>query len=197
MGKRFYNLPATNSGFGITRFISKQTKIQNIHGEKLVKLSSDSIQNTSSLTVPIGYAETNKNHWFETDISMTNHWYQIDFLSFYPEITGYFLSMKSEHFRKKWYLFAGDDESSLDIVHVGGFEETPEVSNCTCDLDHPVRARIFRIFTNSTRFDGAWILALGALEFYGKIQWPYCSTIHLQNKFSMLFHLLLISVFFT
>ena len=196
MVKRFYNFPVTDSGYGITRFISSQTKIPNIHGEKLIKLSSDSIQNNNSITTPIGYI-AGDNLWFETNNLEGNHWYQIDFLSFYPEIKGYFLSMSPQHFRKKWYLFAGDDENSLDIVHVGGFETMPEVSNCTCDLDTPVKARVFRILTNSTRFDDAWILALGSIEFFGKIQWPFCSTIHIHNNFSIMFHLLLISVFFT
>ena len=189
---RTYKISLSDNYFnGITRFISKHTKTKDIYRNHFIDISYDSLASYASVTAPIGFVEPEKESYFNSLSDHQEHWYQIDFFSFHPEINAFTTSMRSAHYREHMYLMAGNDEHSLTIVHDENMKRGTE-SNHAFILKTPVSARFFRIFVNTSRFDNLWDLSIADLEFFGKFQWPSCETLPVSLNIRLFFHFLIV-----
>ena len=171
------HFPVVNGSLnGITRFLARRSHIPNLHGEGVVHISYDSFS-FGSVTAVIGYCEPGEDQcYFVSNSNETEHWYQIDFLSFNVTITGYTLNMNPEHYHPEWSLYAGNKETELVKVDHQSISSQPQNWINTYTLSKSVNAQIFRLSVNSQRFDPYWSLSITELEFFGSVKYPFGET---------------------
>lgn len=158
---------------GILRWISRSLGVPNINGEGLIKVTADDLEEGNGLTGPIGYWTSKENFYWASNSSQTEHWYQVDFKFFDVFIESYTIRMSQEHYHPLWTILASNDTKSelWTTAHQQELNEKPKNNYNTYKFDNPVKARYFRMSTNSKRFDNFWTLSIGYLEFFGKIKW--------------------------
>jgi len=162
---------------GIARWISKKSKIADIHSAGLISVSTDNHNDPTGglITAPIGYAGT-KTTWWGTIGSCIGHYYMIDFLSIRINIKGYATSMQTEHYHKHIYFFGSNDTINWDIIDEVIYDSEPDDSTQYYNVKNPMTVRAIKYFVNGTRFNGGCSLAFGKFDIFGTIKWPSCAT---------------------
>ena len=172
---------------GIMRWISRKTKIDDISGKGLIKLSVD---NTRSISGPpsqlIGYNPTNYG-WWATDDFVGTHYYMIDFLSFDVFVDGYSTTCSANDVMRDLYVYGSIDFDNWVLMDQRSFNENPSTGKLFNNCLNPMKARYVAFVTNSTNFQKQNSFALNSLDLYGTIKWfVQCSysmkkSYHLQN----------------
>ena len=157
---------------GIFRLISSKLRIPDLDGYSLIKISVDSIQNSSiSYKHCIGYTEIGKTPFFASSNSQEPHWYQVNMNFFSTTLTAYSLSMNKEHYHPTWDFMYSDDGLNWSIADHPINQMNPEKSFNIYTLKKPVTAQYFKIVTNSQRGDGGYSLSIGNFDIYGTVRW--------------------------
>ena len=169
--RKYYFPIVDKSDNAILRWLSRVTKTKNLHGNRLITLRSDSLYQKRSLTAPIGYIENGLETYFESNNSETEHWYQIDFLSFHVGVTGYTLRMRVDHYHPEWWLLGSQDNIEWKIIDHQTMQAIPQINYNTFTLKQSVEYRSYRLKVNSNCFNETlgWQLLLGSIEFFGYI----------------------------
>ena len=168
MPNKNISIPKNDNINGILRWISKDTKKQDLHGASLVKISYDSLLNNEvSFKSPIGYNETNKLSYFASNTNEGKHWYQIDMQSFHITLTDYLYAAGEEHYQYEWKLLYSNNGEQWDVADDREFKEEVTTTMNFFKLKNPVTGRYFKLEVNSKRRDDAWDLSIASLEFYG------------------------------
>ena len=155
---------------GIVRWISRKTKIDDINGEGIIKITADSVSD-GSLSGPIGFY--NDIRWWMSNISADEHWYQINFLSYTVYFTGYSLSMSPEHYNKKWKILVSDGDEDWQILDEQEMNEIPSSKTNGFICKYPKKGKILRIVDDGPNHLGLNRLTLGAIDVFGEIKWDF------------------------
>ena len=172
-----YHFPIVQKSYnGITRFLAKRSHIADLHGEGVIHLSTDSFSH-GSITAVVGYCgQEVEQCYFVSQPNASEHWFQIDFLSFNVTITGYTFEVSNDQYHPSWTLYAGNKETELSNIDHQTIDSIPESDINTYTLKQPVSAQIFRLSVNSERYDHQWTLTISRLEFFGTVNYPFRDT---------------------
>ena len=183
MPTQYINIPLVNKSYdGALRWLSNKTQIPDLHGSEVIRISSDSIRDDTSLTSPIGYHQPEKADYFvsgddnhsindDGEEPIHEHWYLIDLLSFQISLTGYTITREPQHYNKNWILQTSNDCENFITVDNQTMLNEPKKWEFTSKLETPVNARCVKLWTNSYRFDNESTLSLTKMDLFGRLRW--------------------------
>ena len=162
---------------GIIQYLKNYTKHEDIHSNNDIHIFvSSNYSSYNDIRTPIGYNNSNHSIWWTTD-NLQNSWYAIDFRSFLLKIDSYlyYTHPAEKNIFNTWYLQGSNDGYVWNNIteQYRGEQENIESKHLLANKNNYNKYNMIRLYTEGTRQDGSYHLAIHGIEFYGSVYSKY------------------------
>ena len=184
-----------NGTVDLTRWVSQRLGFSNpIIGHTITVTCDSDMKGKNTVYGPFDYILDPEVPWWNSKISSSQHWYQVDLLSLNIFLKGYMLSMNTSHYSRSWQVKGTNDsslpEESWTLIDSKELKKIPDNQRNTYICDNPGSFRFIRFQTSATNFHDENYMTLSKLYLYGNLIWSSCAAFTTPNiKHSILIFL--------